>query len=143
MESYSKLEEEEGKVKRERLVITENNYLILCKQDSRRTWQHGDVLNFRYGIDGVIFHAITSALQSDGKLFLQEKGRNYYLVSGHLLEVIERLAKIWASLRELEDKIKFCEESQIVTNLTEKDYSVLIESLEKFLLKMKISGKRR
>jgi len=133
-------EREEG-----RLFRLDNNNLILYEKKRDGSWGEKSYLNFEFGTDRVIFEAISKAFKEEASLFLVEYKSSYYFAKGEFLKVLDLFAKVWETTESLPEKLRMLEETQLLTNLETKNYSLLIEKLGKFLLKIKLetSKKRR
>jgi len=129
----------------ERLFRLDNDYLIYYEQKKDGSWQEKYTLNFQYSTDRVIYEALTRAFQRDASLFLVEYKSSYYFAKGEFLKVLDLFGKVWDATESLTGKLRMLEETQLLTNLETKNYSLLIEKLGKFLLKIKLetSEKRR
>jgi len=129
----------------EKLFRLDNNNLILYEKKRDGSWGEKSYLNFEFGTDKVIFEAISKAFKEEASLFLVEYKSSYYFAKGEFLKVLDLFAKVWEVTESLPEKLRMLEETQLLTNLETKNYSLLIEKLGKFLLKLKLetSKKRR
>jgi len=127
----------------ERLFRLDNNNLILYEKKRDGSWGEKSYLNFEYGTDRVIYEAISRAFKEEASLFLVEYKSSYYFAKGEFLKVLDLFAKVWETTESLPEKLRMLEETQLLTNLEARDYSLLIEKLGKFLLKLKLETPKK